>query len=187
VLVLAALAAALPLGPAEAHRGTAVGPSAGGAPAAADAPVPDLEVAGVAAAGAPDLPATAGGMPPVQRPAGSHAVVPWWLLLTSLLALGAACPLGRRRSIAVGVVLLFAVLAAETGVHSAHLGGDASGAAACQLAAAAQHLAGLDGEVPSLTPVAPVVAESVAIPMVAPASTRALAPHSGRAPPSPSA
>jgi hypothetical protein len=118
-----------------------------------------------------------------RAPAHAPAGVPWWLVLTSLTALAAACPLGRRRSIALGLILLLAVFAAESGVHSAHHLDDAAAGQSCQAAAAAQHLSGTDG-----APAVELAVELAAVgdvppPASASAPTRADAPHSGRAPP----
>jgi hypothetical protein len=85
LLIVVALAAALPL---ELALAEPLSRAADAALVSADDPA--------------EPPDTLTGSPP--RSASAHRVVPWWLLLTSLLALALACPLGRRRSIALDSV-----------------------------------------------------------------------------------
>lgn len=188
LLALTAVAAVLPIGLAEAHRGLSGAPPTVAVPAP---PVAEAERATLAASVALedpiDLPAALTGAAGQLRPAPSPGVVPWWLVLTSLLALAAACPLGRRRSVAVGLVLLLAVLAAETGVHSVHHLGNAVASQSCPVAATAQHLSGVDAEPPMLCGLELAASGETLPTAAAPASTRALAPDAGRAPPALSA
>jgi MYXO-CTERM domain-containing protein len=157
LLTLAALAATLAVaGPAAAHVG---------APQAEP-----LVVAPAAAAATPGPEAVSAG--------GSATPGPWLLAAVGALALAAGL---RRRRAAVTVLLVLLVLGAfETGLHSAHhLDGDA---AECAVAGAAAQVGGLT--VAAVAVERPdVVLRAAAADPVAVASSRALPPDLGRAPP----
>jgi hypothetical protein len=106
--------------------------------------------------------------------------IPWAVIAVGALA---ALALSRRprRAVALLLVVVSAVLAFETGVHSAHhLGTDAR---SCSVASVAAQLSGIvDGTVVYDTPyIAPVTA--IFPPDVAPFVSGVLLPDVGRAPP----
>jgi hypothetical protein len=86
----------------------------------------------------PELP----GMPRVPG-------LPWPVALTFLACL-ALCLYRPRHALAGTLVVCFAVLLLETGIHSVHHGTDSDGAATCLVHAVSQHLMDSDIEVPDL-------------------------------------
>jgi hypothetical protein len=129
-------------------------------------------------------PAIAGASLDTERQAWSAApdvTVPWPLLAAALAlaALGARRP---RRALALVLILLAAVFAFESGVHSVHHLADRDGGQQCAVAAASQHISG--------TEVAAVAADAIPAdsPLLAAsgallARTRFTGPDQGRAPP----
>jgi hypothetical protein len=127
--------------------------------------------------------------PPVALPspalswtgAPAPVPVPWHLvaLLAGLAALGARRP---RRALGLTLILLLAVFAFESGVHSVHHLADPARGEHCAVAAASQHVSGTE-----VTAV--IVAESLpqAPHEVAPAAptgrVQLIGPEQGRAPP----
>ena len=107
--------------------------------------------------------------------------IPWHLvaLLLGIAVLGARRP---RRAVGLALILLLAVFAFESGVHSVHHLSDPSRAEHCGVASASQHMSGT--EVAGVT-----VAESLPqaphqVLLAAPiARVRSLGPEQGRAPP----
>lgn len=118
------------------------------------------------------------GLPSAPRVPG----LPWQATILSLatLTLGLS---HLRRGLAATVVVCFAALLLETGIHSVHHGTDSHGAARCAMHSVSQHLAGTDIESPD------VQVLRVALQRVVAASTeqlfaqRPLGSIQGRAPP----
>jgi hypothetical protein len=113
--------------------------------------------------------------------APAPATVPWPLLAAAvtLAALGARRP---RRALALMLIVLAAVFAFESGVHSVHHLGDRDGVQQCAVAAASQHVTGteVDAVVADATPAdSPLLAASGALL----ARARFTGPDQGRAPP----
>lgn len=79
----------------------------------------------------------------VWSSAAAGASVPWPLVAVamSLVALGVRRP---RRALALTLILLAAVFAFESGIHSVHHLADVEGAPECGVAAASQHIAGTE-------------------------------------------
>ncbi len=89
---------------------------------------------------APELPASAAAAP-AQFLAGDPTGFPWPILLMALLAAAALAHRRSRRLVAVGLIVLVAILGVETAVHSVHhaLGPQP---VACPTASVAAHLHG---------------------------------------------
>ena len=114
--------------------------------------------------------------------APTPAGVPWYLVvaLSSLAALGARRP---GRNLALALVLLLAIFAFESGLHSVHHLNDQDRGESCGVASASQHVAGTEVE-GGLAGAAPAPAEPTRVASVRVIrSARSLGPHEGRAPP----
>jgi hypothetical protein len=147
----------------------------------------------VAAAGSPawshvgvlEVPASTPA--PVAAPltflvAATPEATPIWPLVAVLVAVALAA-LPPRRAVAFALVLLLALFAVESGVHSVHHLADQQGAAQCVVAAASAHVHGLslDAPVDALwlpTPVGTVVVADPTRP-----GARLVRSDEGRAPP----
>ena len=113
--------------------------------------------------------------------AATPVAPPWHLfaLLASLAALGARRP---RRALGLALILLLAVFAFESGVHSVHHLADPARGERCAVAAASQHVSGTE-----VTAV--MIAESLPqspheLMLTAPtAHVQLIGPEQGRAPP----
>ena len=164
VLGLALLGAAVAPRNAAAHSGVR--------PVLEDVTVEVTSVAPIAAAALENLTWFAAPAP---------ATVPWPLLAAAIAmaALGARRP---RRALALMLIVLAAVFAFESGIHSVHHLGDRDGAQQCAVAAASQHVAGTEihAGVADATP-----AESSLLAASGALVTRArfTGPDQGRAPP----
>ena len=133
--------------------------------------------------GVSDLPTSV----PIAAPttflvAATPVASPLWPFV-ALLLVGVLASLPRRRAVAFGLVLLLAVFAAESGIHSVHHLADQQGSMHCMIAAASAHLHGvaLDNAIEARwlpTPVGAVVAAEPTRP-----GARLLRPDEGRAPP----
>ena len=184
LLGLAVLVTALVAGPAGAHmrepRSQPAAPASEErlAPVAAPASGP-APVTGAPATVAAPRPAGPAPGPALLQTSPSLA----WVALAALVLAGVASRRRPRAAAATGLVLLLAVLAFESGVHSVHHLGDSERAQACVAAATSQHLAGVEsdaivvGHAPARREIAPV-ALAAPLPPSRPAS-----PHAGRAPP----
>jgi hypothetical protein len=123
-------------------------------------------------------PAPTPGLPSVPRVPG----LPWQATVPSLATL--AFVLYRpRRALASALVVCFAALLFETGIHSVHHGTDSHGAARCAVHSVSQHLAGTDLESPDVH-VLPVASQRVVAASTEPSfAQRPLGFIQGRAPP----
>ena len=108
--------------------------------------------------------------------------LPWQAAMLSLATLTPGL-YRSRRGLAGTLVVCFAVLLLETGIHAVHHGTDSHGAATCAVHSVAQHLAGADIEIPDL-PVVPVAFHHVVAANVEQSfGQRSLGSIQGRAPP----
>lgn len=109
------------------------------------------------------------------------AAVPWPLLAmaVALAAFGARRP---RRALALTLIVLAAVFAFESGVHSVHHLADRDGGQQCAVAAASQHVAGTetDAVVADAIPAESSLLAASGTPL---ARARFTGPDQGRAPP----
>jgi hypothetical protein len=113
--------------------------------------------------------------------APTPGAVPWALVLSvaALALVGARRP---RRALAVALILVVAVFAFESGVHSVHHLGDRDRGEHCAIAAASQHVAGTEVDVvfgADALPVTPQLAATNALFE----RVRLIGPDQGRAPP----
>jgi len=118
------------------------------------------------------------GLPSAPRVPG----LPWQATILSLatLTLGLS---HLRRGLAATVVVCFAALLLETGIHSVHHGTDSHGAARCAMHSVSQHLAGTDIESPDVH-VLPVAFQRVVAASIEQSfPQRPLGSIQGRAPP----
>jgi hypothetical protein len=107
--------------------------------------------------------------------------VPWHLLalLGGLAALGARRP---RRALGLALILLLAVFAFESGVHSVHHLADPARGEHCALAAASQHVSGTEVSAVIAAESLPQTPHEPALGAPA-ARVRLIGPEQGRAPP----
>ena len=173
-LALVAVALALTAAPVEAHRGP-LAPPASTARLIDDTPPGSQAASSVGAAPAESRLAWVAG------PARGTAL--WPVLVIALVAGLAVASRRPRAALALGLVLLVAVLAFESGVHSVHHLGEVGRGSACAVASTSQQLSGMEVDAVRLerAPGDPGIALSAP---AAPAP-RALeeSPHEGRAPP----
>ena len=123
-------------------------------------------------------PAPTPGLPSAPRVPG----LPWQATILFLATL--TLSLSRlRRGLAATLVVCFAALLLETGIHSVHHGTDSHGAARCAAHSVSQHLAGTDIESPDVHVLSvafqPVIAASIEQSF----AQRPLGSIQGRAPP----
>jgi hypothetical protein len=107
--------------------------------------------------------------------------LPWPLMLSvaTLMLLGSRRP---RRALAVALILVVAVFAFESGVHSVHHLGEAERGEGCALAAASQHLTGTEVDVVGLVETLPLTRQ-VATADALIERVRLVGPDQVRAPP----
>ena len=127
-------------------------------------------------------------VPALPDPASIAAAVPapmplWPLAATLALAALAPIVAAPRRALRIALVLLLAVSAVESGVHSVHHLADRQAASHCAVALATAHVQGASMEAPCATawsksPVGTVVVAEAVRPGSSP-----LRPDEGRAPP----
>jgi hypothetical protein len=117
----------------------------------------------------------------VWSAAPATAAVPWPLLaaVVAVAALGARRP---RRALALTLIVLAAVFAFESGVHSVHHLADRDGAQQCAVAAASQHVAGTEVDAVAADAV-PAASPLLAAPGSLLARARFIGPDQDRAPP----
>ena len=108
-------------------------------------------------------------------------LIPWHLvaLLLGVAVLGARRP---RRAVGLALILLLAVFAFESGVHSVHHLSDPSRAEHCGVASASQHMSGTEVAVVTVTGSLPQAPHQVLL-AASIARVRSLGPEQGRAPP----
>jgi hypothetical protein len=174
---LAAVAALLLASPVEAHRRVPK----------VDAPVAQSLPAPLPVVSPPPVvhpsPAVADPTAGAWRAAPASSTSPWVFLAAAVATAGFIARRQPRATVAAALVLLLAVLAFETGVHSVHHLGDPGRGEACAIAATSQHLSGIGVEVvvvghaPAMRDVAPP-ADAPAL-----APCRPPSPHEDRAPP----
>jgi len=112
--------------------------------------------------------------------------VPWLALL--LLGAVVLAAVGRHRRLAgLTLVAILAVLAFETGVHSTHHLGRADDATHCPVASLSVQLSADLVDVGLDATLVPASSSAAALPFVAPAVDRSIAPDVGRGPPALSA
>ena len=123
-------------------------------------------------------PAPPPGVPSAPRVPG----LPWQATILFLATL----TLGRshlRRGLAATLVVCFAALLLETGIHSVHHGTDSHGAARCAMHSVSQHLAGTDIESPDVQVLRVALQRVVAARTEQLFAQRPLGSIQGRAPP----
>jgi hypothetical protein len=137
-------------------------------------PVPDIQPAAATAPGDPIPPSSPWSLP--------LAAVVLGVLGCSALAIAGARR-HPRRALVLGLGLLLAVFAFESGVHSVHHGLDAKQYNECSIAAASAHLSAVAVDGVLHASVVLIAARRTAEPDLAAPPTRLLEPHQGRAPP----
>jgi hypothetical protein len=130
--------------------------------------------------------------PDIQPAAAADPVVPGGLAfpLLSAIVLAALGGLGirrahghPRRALVLGLGLLLAIFAFESGLHSVHHGFDAKQYDECSIAAASAHLSAVSADGVLDASVVLIAIPRTAEPDLAAPPTRLLEPHQGRAPP----
>ena len=108
--------------------------------------------------------------------------LPWQatIILLATLTLGLS---HLRRGLAATLVVCFAALLLETGIHSVHHGTDSHGAARCAVHSVSQHLAGTDIESPDVHVLPVLLQRVVAVSTEQSFAQRPLGSIQGRAPP----
>ena len=134
----------------------------------------------------PLLAVTEDPLPPAPTPGLPSAPpvsgLPWQatIILLATLTLGLS---HLRRGLAATLVVCFAALLLETGIHSVHHGTDSHGAARCAVHSVSQHLAGTDIESPDVHVLPVVLQRVVAVSTEQSFAQRPLGSIQGRAPP----
>jgi hypothetical protein len=162
-LMVVALLGAMLSPPAEAHRGVladVLDTPAAPAPLAVAAEEPTRFV-GAAAPAAP---------------------LPVWPLVAALVALGLAGASKPRRALALVLVVVVAIFALETGVHSVHHLTDVDRGESCAVASASQHISGTEVDLSLVDVSLPAARQAAAIGAFIERS-RIIGPAQGRAPP----
>jgi hypothetical protein len=113
--------------------------------------------------------------------APSPVPVPWHLaaLLVGIAALGARRP---RRALGLALILLLAVFAFESGVHSVHHLSDPARGEHCGVASASQHVSGTEVTAVMVAERLPEAPHPLVLD-APPARVRFIGPEQGRAPP----
>ena len=134
----------------------------------------------------PLLAVTEDPLPPAPTPGLPSAPpvsgLPWQatIILLATLTLGLS---HLRRGLAATLVVCFAALLLETGIHSVHHGTDSHGAARCAVHSVSQHLAGTDIESPDVHVLPVLLQRVVAVSTEQSFAQRPLGSIQGRAPP----
>jgi hypothetical protein len=121
---------------------------------------------------------------PLGIVAAAPAPRPLWPLAAGVgLAALTLAVVAPRRTFGVALVVVLAVFAVETGVHSVHHMADQKAATQCVVSAASAHVQGASMEAPASAPWMPMPVGTVAVAAAVRPGSSPLRPDEGRAPP----